>query len=47
MIRTVTTDASGVYQMDGFLTVVDYTVRVHVPEGQVAGLLEASGDSTG
>jgi hypothetical protein len=39
---TVTTDGSGVYQLDG-LEAGEYTVRLHVPEGQVAGLLRANG----
>jgi hypothetical protein len=39
---TVTTDASGVYQLDG-LEAGEDTVRLHVPEGQVAGLLRVDG----
>lgn len=40
--RTVTTDTLGVYQLDG-LEAGEYTVRLHVPEGQVAGLLRVDG----
>ncbi len=39
---TVTTDGSGVYQLDG-LEAGEYTVRLHVPEGQVAGLTRGNG----
>lgn len=35
-IKSVTTDASGVYYLDG-LAAGDYTVRLHVPEGQRSG----------
>lgn len=40
--RTATTEASGVYELDG-LSGGDYTVRLHVPEGQRAGGFHADG----
>jgi hypothetical protein len=40
--RLVTTDASGVYELDG-LDAGDYTVRLHVSEGQRAGGFHVDG----
>jgi hypothetical protein len=40
--KSVTTDGSGIYELDG-LSAGGYTVQLHVPDGQVAGLYGVDG----
>jgi hypothetical protein len=43
--RTISTDAAGVYELDG-LPPGDYTLRLSVPEGQTAGFFPDEGSPT-
>jgi len=42
--KTITTDASGIYQIDGLLP-GDYTLQLSVPSGQIAGFFGSDGSS--